>query len=93
MTTIRGKSLLAIARNIADGFVTVNPLFLKPLDIESMKELYQQVEKIQTEIRSDKFPYNDVGAIRMRNMKLQRLHCALIIIKNFAKERGIKQLF
>jgi len=89
MTTLRGKSLVAVARDIADGYITVNPLFLKPLDIEALKELYQQVMKVQMEIRGEKFPYGDVSAIRSRNLRLQRLHNALIVIKNFAQEKGL----
>ncbi len=92
MISIRGKSLLATARDIAEGYVIVNPLFLKPLDADSVKGLYQHVVKVQTEIRNEKFPFNDSTGIRMRNMKLQRLHSALLIIKNFARERGMKQI-
>ena len=36
VSSIRGKSLKAMAYDIADGYVTVNPLFLKPLDIDSL---------------------------------------------------------
>ncbi|MBI4838670.1 MAG: hypothetical protein HY806_05915 [Nitrospirae bacterium] len=93
MTGIRGKSLLAVARDIADGYVIVNPLFLKPIDAESLKGLCQNIIKVQTEIKGEKFPYNDVAAIRTRNMKLQRLHSSLMIIRNFARERGMKQVF
>jgi hypothetical protein len=93
MTTLRGKSLNAVARDIADGYVIVNPLFLKPLDGESIKSLYQHIMKIQTEVRAEKFPFNDVQAIRKRNMMLQRLHTSLSIIKNFVKERRIHGFF
>jgi hypothetical protein len=93
MTTLRGKSLVAISRDIADGYVIINPIFLKPLDADTLKELYQQIMKLQTEIRGEKFPFKDIEAIRYRNIRLQRLHGALMIIKNFARERGMRQLF
>ncbi|MBI4653601.1 MAG: hypothetical protein HY752_01155 [Nitrospirae bacterium] len=89
MISIRGKSLLATAKDVAEGYVFINPLFLKPLDAESVKVLYQNVMKVHTEIRGEKFPFNDVTGIRSRNMRLQRLHSAIMIIKNFAKEKGI----
>ncbi|TNF54089.1 MAG: hypothetical protein JSV71_00495 [Nitrospiraceae bacterium] len=89
MTSLRGKSLSAVARDIAEGYVIVNPLFLKPLDVESLKGLFEQLKKVQTEVRADKFPFNDVQAIRRRNMRLQRLHSSLMIIRNFVKERRI----
>jgi hypothetical protein len=86
---IRGKSIKSVAYDIAEGYVIVNPIFLKPLDAEALKALYQEVVKVQSEIRGEKFPYSDVQAIRMRNMRLQRLHSAAMIIKNFARERRI----
>lgn len=90
MSNFRGKSLKAIAQDIAEGYVTVNPLFLKPLDNDNLKKLYQEIMKAQAEIRAEKFPYNDVQAIRWRNMRLQRLHSALMILKNFARDRRLQ---
>jgi len=88
---IRGKSIKAIAWDIAEGYVTVNPIFLKPLEMELIKELYQEIQHMQTEIRGERFPFNDIQAIRKRNMRLQRLNNAHVIIRNFLKER--RQLF
>jgi hypothetical protein len=87
--TIRGKSLKAITYDIAEGYVVVNPIFLKPLDDDSLKGLYHELVKTQTEIRGDKFPHGDTQAIRWRNTKLQRLYSASMIIRNFARERRI----
>jgi len=87
VATIRGKSLKAVAFDISEGYVVVNPIFLKPLDAESLKGLYQEIQRAQIVIRSDKFPQGDTTAIRWRNTRLQRLNSALMIIKNFARER------
>lgn len=89
MPTIRGKSLKAITYDIAEGYVVVNPLFLKPLDGESIKGLYHEMKKVQVEIRGEKFPHGDVQAIRWRNTRLQRLNSASMVLKNFARERKI----
>ena len=89
MPTIRGKSLKAITYDIAEGYIVVNPIFLKPLEDDSLKGLYHELMKTQTEIRADKFPHGDTQAIRWRNTKLQRLFSASMIIKNFARERRI----
>ena len=89
MPTIRGKSLKAIAFDIAEGYVVVNPLFLKPLEHESLKGIYQEIMKAQIEIRGEKFPQGDTKGIRRRNTRLQRLNSALMILKNFARERKI----
>ena len=89
MPTIRGKSLKAIAFDIAEGYIAVNPIFLKPLDPESLKGIYQEIMRAQIEIRGGKFPQGDIKAIRWRNTRLQRLNSALMILKNFARERKI----
>lgn len=89
MPIIRGKSLKATAYDIAEGYVVVNPLFLKPLDDESLKGLYQEIMKAQVEIRGDKFPHGDTQAIRWRNTRLQRLNSALMILRNFAREKRV----
>jgi len=89
MPTIRGKSLKATAFDIAEGYVVVNPIFLKSLDNDSIKGLHQEIAKVQIEIRGEKFPHGDARAIRFRNTRLQRLNSALMILKNFARERKI----
>ncbi len=87
--SVRGKGYKAIAYDIAEGYVTVNPLFLKPLDNEALKAIFQEIRKCQIEIRAEKFPYNDMQAIRMRNTRLQRLHTSTMVIANYAKSKKI----
>lgn len=88
-SSIRGKSLKAVAYDIAEGYITVNPLFLKPLDLDSLTGLYHEIMKTQVAIRGEKFVVSDTQAIRWRNVRLQRLYSALMVIKNFARERRI----
>ncbi len=89
MANIRGKSLKATIRDIAEGYVVVNPLFLKSFEQETLREFYEEISRIQNEIRAEKFPSHDVLAIRSRNLKLQRLFSATMIIRNFARERRV----
>ena len=89
MSNIRGKSLKAIIRDVAEGYVIVNPLFLKGFDQETLRDFYAEVAKIQNEIRAERFPTRDTLAIRGRNLKLQRLFAATMIIRNFARERRV----
>ncbi|MFA5353438.1 MAG: hypothetical protein WC291_04355 [Thermodesulfovibrionales bacterium] len=85
-----GRSFKAIASDISEGYVTVNPIFLKSFDRDSLKALYQIVERKQAEIRSEPFPYHEIQLIRQRNIKLQRLYSAQIVIRNFAREKNMK---
>ena len=87
MPNIRGKSLKALTVDIAEGYITVNPIFLKSFGAEQLKEIYMEISKTLNDIRGERFPINDLTAIRLRNLKLQRLHSASMIIRTFAKER------
>ena len=86
---IQGKSHTAIAKDIAEGYNTLNPILLKKFDQEAFKNLHQVLKKLQKEIRGEKFPLHDVGGIRKRNMKLQRLHQAIMVLEYSAREKRI----
>ncbi len=88
MEGTRYKGLKAITFDIAEGYVAVNPLFLKPFNEEALKSLYRAVERKQTEIRIAPFPYNEPTLIRKRNLRLQRLYTALVVIKNLVREKN-----
>ncbi len=85
----RGKSMKAVASDVAEGYVSVNPLFLKKFDKDMIKELYETLNKSLTGLRNEKIDLTDQASIRTRNMKLQRLHNALIIVRNSAREKRI----
>ncbi len=87
MTDTGTKNLKAIASDIAEGYVSINQLYLKPLNEHSLKSLYSIVMKAQAGIRAESFPYRDIDLIRKRSLKLQRLYSALTVIKNTARER------
>ncbi len=85
----KGKSLKAIMNDVAEGMISVNPLFLKKFDSTALKEFYEGINKTMTLIRNEKVAFNDTVALRNRNLKLQRMHNALIIIKNTAREKRV----
>ena len=87
--SIRGKSAAAVAKDIADGFFFINPLVLKKFDQETFKSLHFQMKKIQVDIRGEKFPLHDTLGIRQRNLRLQRIHSALIVLEHSARERKV----
>lgn len=85
----KGKSMKAVAIDVAEGFVSVNPLFLKKFDKDMLKELFETLTKAMTLTRNEKLLPNDPVGLRTRNMKLQRLHGALIVLRNTAREKRI----
>jgi len=81
------RNIKAIVTDIAEGFVTLNPIYLKPFSEDQLKLLYETIGRRQIDVRAEPFPYNNVDAIRLRNLKLQRLYTALIVLKNYAREK------
>lgn len=85
----KGKSMKAVAIDVAEGLITVNPLFLKKFDKDMIIGLNEHLSKAMTAIRNEKLAFHDPVALRKRNLKLQRLNNALIILKNVAREKKI----
>jgi hypothetical protein len=85
----KGKSMRVVAIDVAEGFISVNPLFLKRFDKDMLKELYDHLNKALTGTRNEKIDLTNQVSLRTRNMKLQRLHNAMIIIRNIAREKRI----
>ncbi len=86
---IRGKNIKMAVIDIADGYTIVNPILLKPLDDETLKELYVGLQKAMVDIRREKFPFHDSEALRFRNMKLQRLNTSAMVVRAYAKTKRI----
>jgi len=85
----KGKSMKAVAMDVAEGYISVNPLFLKKFDKDMIKDLYENLNKALTGTRNEKIDLTNQAVLRTRNMKLQRLHNAMIIIRNVAREKRI----
>ncbi len=85
----KGKSMKAVAVDVADGLISVNPIFLKKFDNEMVKSLNEYLNKTMTAVRNEQVPLNDPPSMRKRSLKLQRLNNALIILKNIAREKRI----
>jgi hypothetical protein len=85
----RGKSMRVVAVDVAEGLISVNPLFLKKFDKDMLKELFEHLNKALTVTRTEKIDLTNQASVRMRNMRLQRLHNSMIIIRNLAREKRI----
>ncbi len=85
----KARGFVALVRDIAEGFLALNPLSLKQFDGASYKGLHQQIRKMQTDIRGETFPVHDQNAIRHRNLRLQRLHQAQVILEHQARVKRI----
>lgn len=86
---LEGIGLKAFAIDVADGFKFINPLVLKGFELSAYKDIYKHLTKIQRDIRSEPFPTNDIPKIRRRNIRLQRLNNALMILQHSAKVKKV----
>jgi hypothetical protein len=86
---VGGKSMKQVATDVIEGYQTINPLFLKKFDKDLIKDLYEHLNKAMTGVRNLPVQFNDQVAMRNKNMKLQRLHNAIIIVRNHAREKRI----
>lgn len=83
------RNLKGIVSDIVDGFVTVNPLYLKNFKNQEIKTLYQLIIKKQQEIRTETISMSDLSSIRSKNMKLQRVQTAINTITHYLKSKKI----
>lgn len=79
----------AVAADVGDGYMMINPLVLKKFDKDMIKDLYEHLNKAMNAARNIAVPLNDILAMRQKNMKLQRLHNSIIILRNTARERRV----
>ena len=86
---VGGKSMKAVANDVAEGYMTINPLVLKKFDRDMIKELFEHLNKAMAAARNIAVPLTDQIAMRSKNMKLQRLHNSIIILRNTAREKRI----
>jgi len=85
----KGKSMKVVAVDVAEGYISVNPLLIKKFDKTMIKDLFDQLNKALTGTRNEKVDFSNHSALRTRNLKLQRLHNAMIVLRNIARERRI----
>jgi hypothetical protein len=83
--TPQSRSLGLMAKDVMEGYLTLNPLILKKFDGNTQKELYRQIRKLQTSIRSEGVDLSNQTALRTRNHRLQRMHQALTVLEHHAK--------
>jgi hypothetical protein len=86
---VGGKSMKAVANDVGEGYMSINPLVLKKFDKDMIKDLFEHLNKAMNAARNLAVPLNDMLAMRQKNMKLQRIHNAIIILRNTAREKRI----
>ncbi len=78
-----------MAQDIAEGYQMITPPMLKQYVPADFKIIMNSLAVVGRELRGEQIPLEDVMALKMRNMKLSRVHQAEMVIRAFAKKRRI----
>ena len=78
-----GGSAFAMARDICEGFVLVNPTLLKRMTDDELRQVRFEIDRILTGIRSEQYPLEDQNALQHRNRRITRLNSAVAMISNW----------
>ena len=87
MSVFMGGSVHSMAKEVMDGYILVTPHVLKKYNLEQLKSLNFELEKLLRELRGQNYPTEDAKAVQQRNRKSQRISTAMLTIRNFATQR------
>jgi hypothetical protein len=83
--TPQSRNLALMARDVMEGYQTLNPLVLKKFDANTCRELHRQLRKLHTSIRIEGVDLTNQAVLRVRNHRLQRMHQAITVLEYHAK--------
>lgn len=78
-----------LAQDIGEGYFMLTPPLLKLYTPADLKIIVVNIGIVSRELRQQLTPVDDVMAIKMRNMKLSRLHQAEVVIQAYCKRLRI----
>lgn len=77
-----GGSAYAMARDVCEGYVLLNAMFLRRMTGDELKQLRFEIEKLLTSIRGDQPALDNMLALQSRNRKISRLNSAVFMINS-----------
>jgi hypothetical protein len=78
-----------LAMDIALGYTNVTMATLKRYNQQDLKTLNVNLNIVLRELRREQVPLEDIMAIKMKNMKIQRVNQALSIIRTYCRKKRI----
>ena len=84
-TSTQSRNLALLAKDVMEGYLTLNPLVLRKYDETTCKELHRQLRRLQTTIRIESVDLGNQASLRIRNHRLQRMSQALGVLEHHAK--------
>jgi hypothetical protein len=81
--TFPGGSAWAMARDIAEGYLTITERSFKSLTRGDLDQLAFELERHLRDLRGDQAPLDDIQAIQARNRKIQRVNTAVMVLRSY----------
>ena len=81
----QSRNLALLAKDVMEGYLTLNPLVLRKYNESTCKELHRQLRRLQTTIRIESVDLGNQASLRTRNHRLQRMHQAIGVLEHHAK--------
>jgi hypothetical protein len=80
---------LVMAREIGDGFRSLTPATLKRYTPADLKVINTNLQQVLREVRGDVPPPDDAEATRKKNLRMQRLNQAILMLTNYCRQQRI----
>lgn len=85
---ITGNPLI-MAREIGDGFHSLTPGALKKYTPADVKIINNNLQQVLRDARAEVPPPGDADAIRRKNLRMQRLNQAIMMLANYCRQHRI----
>jgi len=82
-----GGSAYAMARDIAEGYSTVNERTFKNMVRADLDQLTFEMDRHLRELRGEIPAQDDTPALQHRNRRIQRLNTAMVVLRSYRQKR------
>jgi hypothetical protein len=87
MSSFPGGSAYAMARDIAEGYTTVNERTFKNMVRPELDQLTFEMDRHLRELRGEIPAQDDTPALQQRNRRIQRLNTAMVVLRSYRQKR------
>jgi len=78
-----------MTRDITEGFILVTERTFTRLQPAELDQLGFEIDRHLREVRGEQPPLEDIGALQLRNRRIQRLNSALFILRAYRQKKRV----
>ncbi len=82
-----GGSAYSMARDIAEGYSTLNERTFKNMVRGDLDQLTFEMDRHLRELRGEIPAQDDTPALQQRNRRIQRLNTAIVVLRSYRQKR------